>query len=251
MIVIGRKEFGINGFAIRLLALICMGLSGVGYIKGIGYDWLESFGWTSFAFYAFLLVEGVAYSSGKIRYIIRVLIFAAISEPLYDYLRFNSFVSWRYFSVMATILLSLILLCILSLIKKRFQNMVLDMICIAALGYGAYYVAERFNLFYGGIAIVVVLMFYVAREVTYTKITQFVVLIYICFYMTQEVLTHVTVGNLQYPVSPQLFCLIALPFIWLYDDNRGPNSIALQIVQYAFYPIVLGALIFLKYFSNF
>ena len=38
MIQIGRKEFGISGFALRCLAIITMVLGALGFEKGAGYE---------------------------------------------------------------------------------------------------------------------------------------------------------------------------------------------------------------------
>lgn len=250
MIEIGRKQFGISSFSIRLLAVISMVIGGVAYIKGVGYDTLEAFKWTSFSFFAFLLAEGVHHSTDKVLYLRRFFVFSLLGEVLYDYMRFGRFWYWRFFSPMATLLLGLLLLFALAYIKKRFENIVLDMLSVLILGGAAYYVANRYGFSFGGYGVVIILMFYIARGVTYTKICQLAVLLYLSFYLSSNVLTTVTVGGLQYPVVNELFSMIALPFIWLYDGSRGPNSLRLQIAQYLVFPAFMGVLIFMKYFHH-
>jgi len=250
MIEIGRREIGINNFAIRLVAIIAMIISACGKFYSYDYPWMTPVGWTSFTLFAFLLVEGVAHSSNKRLYFRRLLLFTAISEVAYDYMRFHTFWNLRYSSVMVTLFASYLLLCLLVHIKKRYQNIVLDMILIVVLGYGLYILSNMYNFEYGGYGIIIILMFYVAREVTYTKITEIIVLFYVCFFLTSNVYTHITILGIQYPIAPELFSALALPCIWLYDDNRGPNSIALQVLQYLAYPLTLGVIIFVKYFYN-
>lgn len=245
-----KKEFGINSFVVRIIGVITMIIGSIGYMKGYGYDWLEAFGWTSFTIFAFLLVEGIFNTSDNVLYLRRFLLFAVISELLYDYFRFKRLIMWHYNSAIATLFVGLIVVMIVSLLKKRFENIVINMLAIAVLGFAAYSFTNRYNFDFGGYGIIIILMFYVAHEVTYTKLTELIVLIYVGFYMSSDILKYVTVGGLQYPIVSQLYCLIALPFIWLYNGKRGPNALGLQIAQYAVYPVFLGALILVKYFLN-
>ena len=248
MIQIGKKEFGISNFAIRILGIITMVAAVVGYMKGYGYDWLEAFGWTSFTFFAFLLAEGVVHTTSKELYFRRFLLFTVIGEVLYTYYRTKAFWSAKFFSAMTTMFLGFIVILVTSILRKKYDNMVLDMIALGVLGYGAYWLADNFNFDFGGFGILIIIGFYIARVVTYTKITQAAVLFYISFFLSSNVLTYVSIGGIQYPVSSELFSMIALPFIWLYNDERGPNSIFLQILQYLAFPITIGVLVLYKYF---
>lgn len=248
MIQIGRQEYGISNFAIRLLGIAAMVAGGVGYIKGYGYDWLEAFGWTSFTFFAFLLAEGITHTTNKKLYFRRFLLFTIIGEVAYTYYRTQTFWSPRFFSAMSTLFLGFVVCLIASILKKRFDNMVLDMIALGGLGYAAYYLAERFHFDFGGFGIIIVIGFYIARNVTYTKITQAAVLLYISFFLSSNVMTYIAVGGIQYPIATEFFSVAALPFIWLYSDQRGPNSVFLQLLQYLAYPIFVGVLIAIKYF---
>ncbi len=250
MIEIGRKQFGISAFSLRILGVITMIMGGIGYIKGLGYDALEAFGWSSFGFFAFLLSEGALHSSDKRLYIRRFFVFALLGEVLYDYMRFRKFWYIRFFSPMATLFMGLLLILALSYIKKRFENLVLDMISVALLGGAAYYIANNYGFAFGGYGIVIIIMFYVSKHLTYTRISQLALLLYISFYRSSNVLDTVMIGGLQYPVVYELFAIISLPFIWLYDGSRGPNRIGLQIAQYLVFPVFTAFLILFKYFIN-
>lgn len=246
MIQIGRKEFGISGFAIRLLAIIAMVAAAIGYFKGADYAWLEAFGWTSFTMFAFLLSEGLANTTNLHLYFRRFILFTAISQVIYSYYRTKTFWSWKHFNVMATLLLGLIVIALIKYINKRFDNIVLDIIAIAVLGYGAYILANKYDFDFGGYGIIIIIAMFVARAVTYTKLTQVLVLFYVAFFLTSNVLTIVNIGGLQYPLAPELYSMIALPFIWLYNETRGPNTLALQICQYAAYPVFVLILTIFK-----
>ena len=248
MIQIGRKEYGISNFAIRILAIASMIAAVVGYNKGFGYDWLEAFGWTSFTLFAFLLAEGMVHTTNKELYLRRFALFTVIGEVLYTYYRSRTFWSARYFSAMSTMFLGFLVILVASILKKKYDNVVLDIIALGVLGYGAYWIAEAFHFDFGGYGIIIIIGFYVARIVTYTKVTQALVLLYISFFLSTNVLSFISIGGIQYPIASELFSMIALPIIWLYNDNRGPNSIVLQLLQYLAYPIMLCVLILYRYF---
>ena len=246
MIQVGRREIGITGFALRIIAVVAMVAAFIGREKGYGYEWLEAFGWTSFTIFAFLLVEGVAHSSNKHLYVRRFIVFGIISEFLYDWYMtgrtwFNGtkFLIFRNQSVMVSLFVMLLVMLLLVFIKSRYDNLVLNMILIAVFCYEICRLAELYNFQFGRIGIIIIMVFYVARNVTYPKLLEIAVLLYICFLLTSDVLTVISIGRLQYPLSPQLYCFIALPFIWAYDGTRGPNQLPLQIVQYLAYPVCL------------
>jgi hypothetical protein len=246
MIQVGRREIGITGFALRIIAVIAMVAAFIGREKGYGYGWLEAFGWTSFTIFAFLLVEGVAHSSNRRLYVRRFIVFGIISEFLYDWYMtgrtwFNGtrFLTFKNQSVMVTLFVMLLLMLLLTFIKSRYDNLVLNIILIIVFGYGICRLAELYSFQFGRYGILIILMFYLARIVHYPKLLEISVLLYICFLLTSDVLTVISIGRLQYPLAPQLYCFIALPFIWTYDGNRGPNQIPLQIAQYLVYPVCL------------
>ena len=247
MLNVGRKEIGIHNFAVRLLGVITMILALIGYLKGYGSESLYAFRWTSFTLFAFLLVEGVFHSSDKVLYLRRFIVFGLISEVLYDYSRLGRFWSTRYQSVMVTLLLCLILMMVLQYIKSRYNNLVFNMILVAVLGAACCIIAERYRFEFGMQGVLIVIMFYIARLVSYPRILELVFFFYMAFFMKDnEIVRYISIGGLQYPIAAQLYCFIALPFIWLYDDTRGPNKLWLQIVQYLVYPAVLVLIILIK-----
>ncbi|MBR5926752.1 MAG: hypothetical protein IKZ78_05300 [Firmicutes bacterium] len=247
MINVGRKEIGIHNFAIRLLGVITMILALIGYVRGYGSESLYAFRFTSFTFFAFLLVEGVFHSSDRVLYIRRFIVFGLLSEVLYDYYHAGKFFSLLYQSAMATLFMCLLVMLLLRLIKRHYDNMVLNIILVVVLGVLCSIIAERYRFEFGMQGVIIVMMFYVARQVHYPRILELIVLFYMVFFMKDnETIRYISVGGLMYPLAAQLYCFIALPFIWMYDDTRGPNSLGLQIAQYLVYPAAMIILLFLK-----
>ena len=247
MLRIKNREYGINSFGLRILGLVAMILGLDGQRLGYGFDQRESFMWTALTIFAFLLAEGVKHTSDKRLYIRRFFVFTVLSEPCFDLYYRGKFIVKPYFSLMCTLFLCLLSFMLLEFIKDKLDNVFVDIACILILGYTCYYLAGRFNFAMGGIAALICFTFYVASNVTYPRILETIVLIYICFFLASESVGTVSIFGLQYPLAPQIFSFIALPFIWNCNGERGPNSLLMRILYYCFYPCSLIAFYLIKY----
>lgn len=87
------------------------------------YNVMRFFGRMAFPIYCFLLVEGFYYTKNVLGYISRLVIFAVISEPIFDFVIFGEWFHWEYQNVFFTLYTGLFLLVFLEYVANGFHGL--------------------------------------------------------------------------------------------------------------------------------
>lgn len=192
-------------------------------------EFLRSIGRLAFPIYCFLLTEGAVHTRAPKRYILRLLIAAALSEIPYDLALYGSF-TCQHQSVMVTLLLGFIML---EMIKKCPQ-MVLKLLAILPFAW----MADAMNSDYGADGILVIALFALTRELPYQKLLQFFGLW--CIFSPSHLMMINWLGGIS--ITIQELAVLAIVPVWLYDGRKVTKSKAVQWAFYLFYPAHLLAL---------
>ena len=210
-----------------------------------GNDWLTCIGRISFPIFAFLIVEGYFHTRSLKKYVLRLLVFAVLSE-----IPFNLAIGGRIFSplhqnVLWTFLISIGLIHWNE--KARQQGKIIGRILVAIASILVAYIVGLVTFVdYYHAGILTVLAFYFFRE---KKWWSYLALALTLWWINTELL-----GGLVYEIPllgrtfffhQQAFAMLALIPIWLYRGKRGYHSKAFQYACYAFYPghlLILGIL---------
>ena len=212
-----------------------------------GNEWLTCIGRLTFPIFAFMIVKGYFHTKSLKKYVLRLLIFAVISE-----IPFNLAIGSRLFypmhqNVLWSFLISIGLIYFNELVKKIKRNKLRIIIGII-VGASSVLVGALVGFItfvdYNAAGILTVLAFYFFRgRKWWCYIGQFACL----WYINLEIL-----GGLEYvfplfgrefSIAQQSFALLALIPIWLYRGKQGYHSKWLQYFYYAFYPahlLILG-----------
>lgn len=144
----------INGFVLKLIAVITMVIDHVGstlpilvssgirqssswYYVYIVFRYIGRF---SFPLFAFLLVEGVLHTHNKRNYALRMFLFAIISEVPYDLLFHHTFIEFTNQNIMFTLCLGIIFLSTLLYIRSDEEKSIsIDMVKLIYLTLIAFY----------------------------------------------------------------------------------------------------------------
>ncbi len=191
-----------------------------------GYLILRSIGRLAFPIYCFLLVEGYFHTRNKRNYLIRLGIFAFLSEIPFDICFYQQWIYLEHQNVFFTLFLGLLTIWVLDLIRSKVvtQNMltrIFPYLWCAAMAFVAWLAHTDYQM----MGIFLILGFYLYREqMNHLFLAVFV----ICM----------SFGNLI-----QLFALGALLPIAFYNGKKGPS---MRYVFYGFYPIHLLVLALLQ-----
>lgn len=213
-----------------------------------GHDWLTCIGRIAFPIFAFLVVEGYFHTKNLKKYMVRMLVFAVVSE-----IPFNLMIGSRVFypvhqNVLWTFLIAICLIRWNEHAKKTDKLWKRMLVACASVIIG-YLLGLITMVDYYHAGILTVLVFYFFRERKWwCAISQLVCLGYINMEMLGGLGYEIVVFGRTVFLPQQGLALLALVPIWLYRGKQGYHSKWFQYFCYAFYPahlLILGLLKFL------
>lgn len=158
--------------ALKYIAMITMTIDHIGYLilynlsgESLSYDISRYIGRTAFPIFAFLIAQGFVKTSNKMKYFTRLLIFAIISEPFFNY----SFSGGKWFypeyqNVIITLLLGYISVAAVNKSNEtnKWYIMLISPLCM--------FLAEILKSDYGAQGVILVTIMYLAiNNVKYVK----------------------------------------------------------------------------------
>lgn len=195
----------LDGFSLKMLAMITMLIDHAGYVLFPQHFWLRMIGRLAFPIFAFFVAEGFHYTKDPVKYMLRLGVFALISEPCFD-ITFHGRLTMGATNVMVTFLLAVIGLYIM---KKTNKYMGVAAVIVCA------FVADLLHTDYGAFGVCLVFIYSYLRE-NFLARHGFATLLQI-------------LGS----VSIQRLSAISTIPLMLYNGKRG---IGLKYLFYAFYP---------------
>ncbi len=234
------RRGGFSGFALKVLAVAFMLCDHVGYFiirRGLFAPWtspagflsfsdapayvqtanqvyrvLDVLGHAAFPLFCFLLAEGVAHTRSRKRYLLTLLAFALVTEPIYDWTHYGVLWSWQLQNVLFTLTVCCAELCALDWVRERFSAETRKRRWLLALTV----------IFAGALA------FLVRGEYVFLGTTAAAL-----FHLLREKGTWRLAGLLALlPASP--WVLLAAPLLLLYNGRRGKRG--WKYAFYVFYP---------------
>lgn len=214
-----------NGFTLKIIAVVAMLIDHAAAIllpqHLMAYVICRGIGRLAFPLYCFLLVEGFFHTKNVKKYMMRLGIFALISEIPFD-LAFSDKTKNMGFilqqNVFFTLFIGLVVIYIMSIIEKKYEkNLILSNLFASIVVIVGGAVATLFFTDYSYIGVLLIAAFYLFRK---TKILLILSVLIINAYL---------VGGLQ------TLGTISMLFILLYNGKKGPQFN--KYVFYAFYPV--------------
>ena len=183
------------------------------------YTALRVIGRIAFPIFCFMLSEGFVYTSDRKKYLIRLFIFAVISEIPFDFAASGKWFDLADQNVMWTLLIGLI---VLTGLEKYSNNFALQMLCILGGSVAAFICRVDYS-FYG---ILMISVFYLCRENHYKM---FIIIMFL----------------LMVQGEAEAFGILSIPFIMAYDADKEEKKLP-KYFFYAFYPVHLLTLYIIK-----
>lgn len=224
--VTAGKFPGLSGDALKWIAIVTMLIDHIGLTmlnpygpdNGVLYTVMRSIGRLAFPLYCFLLVEGFMHTGNYRRYVIRMAVFALISEIPFNLMLSGSVWYPGYQSVMVTLLIGLIGLGAYRWCVNHRYPIYGIMVVISAVVTGWLTQCD-----YGAEGVLLIFIFYVLQ---YQPVARAIALGIWCVMM----------GGLE------VWGVVAIIPIMLYNGKRGNSGKWFQYFGYAFYPAHLALL---------
>ena len=232
-----KRSFGLSSFSLHILAMVFMLMDHMWATVVPGNLWLNCVGRLVFPMFAFMLVEGYHRSRSVRKYMLRLLIFAIVSEVPFDLMVSGSLLYPFCQNVMWTLLLGLGTMYLIDRLIGGKQSLLRYLAAFAAVIVSAV-LATLLMLDYFGFGVLTVLTFYIFRGGNWiSRLGQLVCLALINLELIGGLVMPVSLFGLSFDLPQQGFALLSLVFIWLYNGRQGPHGKAVKYSFYVFYPL--------------
>lgn len=248
MYVTDNKNFSLDGFQLKLIAIVAMFINHFGASFQIAHSceplfiFTEIVGKITFPVMAFLLVEGFHYTHDVKKYAMRIAIFWIVSiypfhwlhDPLKSCITLGELVNNVFF----TLLMGLLLIWSYS----KATNKLLKVLIV--IFFSLMTIISDINI----IGPLIIFGFYVIKDkkrkvlVPIISMTVFILIIYTtAFFVSPASIPDV--GVLLTGVAP----MINIPLLLSYDGSRGKDNVFIKWGFYCFYPLHLTLLAVFRY----
>ena len=231
-----QRKFGfLNASHLKIIAMACMLLDHLWATLIDGNLWMTCVGRIAFPIFAFQVAEGYAHTKNFKRYLLRMFLFALAAEIPYNLMAGGWWIHPFGQNVMFTFCLSLLLIRLIdkAWTKHRILGAAVALFA-AAVGY---FLGILTFVDYYGYGILMVLVFWLFRNVKFGRLIQLAAMIYINCVMIGGLLLEFSLFGQTFSFPTQGFAVLALVPIFLYNGQRGTQSKAFQYSVYVFYPV--------------
>jgi TraX protein len=223
----------LSSTSLKIIAILTMLIDHIGFIfypdiidDHSLYLSLRLIGRIAFPIFTFLLVEGFYHTRNRNHYLIRLGIFALVTEVIFDLAFYDKLFYWQHQNVLFTFAIGLIAIDFYD--KNVITNPTKGTLAFIIIAI----ISEVFRSDYGLIGIGMIFAFTAFRS-NFKALAISIIIINV-----------MTITNFNYLESMlQAFASLALIFIYLYNGKRGFN---LKYFFYWFYPVHLLILYLIK-----
>ena len=241
-----KTKLNLSSFTLHILAMLFMLSDHIWATTNISGQWLTCIGRIAFPIFAFLIVEGFYHTHNRKKYMMRMFLFALISEIPFNLMYSGSLVNPFHQNVLWNFLVSLICMNAIHKLKHKGSRIIYGLIPLIVLA--GYMIATLIMSDYYGAGVLMVMSFYFfrGRSAKY-KVMQLLALIYINCYILAGLVYIWDIGPFTFEFPQQGFAVFALIPIWLYNGRQGPYNKVIKNIYYWFYPVhaLLLALLYL------
>lgn len=208
---------GLNTFTLKIIAIVSMLVDHIGLVFFPEVMMFRIIGRISFPIFAYVLAEGIYYTKDITKYMLRLGMFALLSEIPYDLAVMGSVLEFSHQNVFFTLF-------------------------FAVLMFWAYKKIEHHGLKIGALVVIFLLGIFVCQYLK-TDYSDIGILLIFAFYMyrNKKVGKLVLAGALFLGLTGglQLYALLALPLIALHNGEQGPKIKSFFYLFYSAHLLIL------------
>ena len=244
------KNFELTAAVLHIIAMTLMLMDHLWATLLPAREWLTCAGRVAFPIFAFMAVEGYFHTRSFKKYILRMLLFAVLSEIPFDLMYGGTWFYPVHQNVLWTFLLGLLGVWLMEQVRKKGKTWMYLLVCVLVVPAGLV-LGTLCMVDYYGVGVLTVFVFYFLHG---RKWWCFLGQLAALYWLNVELL-----GGLMYPVQlfgmefelcQQGLALLALIPIWLYRGRQGYPSKPFQYLCYAFYPVHILLLVVVLNFIN-
>lgn len=202
-----------------------------------GHEWMHSVGRIAYPIFAFMVAEGFFLTHNRKKYILRMLVFALLSEVPFDWMYGASAFYPYHQNVLWTFLIALLGMLIIEKVKEK-EKLWLTILTggLTLASCSLLSLATMTDYYAAGVVTVFIFYFFNQRK-WWCFLGQFLAM----YWLNVEVLAGrvfpFEIFGMKFELVQQGLALVALLPIWLYRGKQGWHSKGFQYFCYAFYPV--------------
>lgn len=224
----------LNALQLKVFAMACMVCSHMSGTILWGMHWLDTIGRLAFPIFAFLLAEGFRHTKNVKKYLLRLFLFALVTELPFNLMSEGGLFYPFHQNVLFTLCIALLMMAWIEKAKDTSRlRFILRAVLAVIVGYLLGFITF---VDYFGYGVLMALTFYLFHEYKYGWVAELAVMVYVNWELIGGLVFPTMIFGREIDIPQQGFAVLALIPIWLYNGKQGPTSKKIQYACYAFYP---------------
>lgn len=248
--VTGSEKMDLSAAALHILAMAFMLMDHLWATLLPAQEWLICVGRIAFPIFAFMAVEGYFHTHNLKKYLLRMLIFAVISEVPFDLMYGGTWFYPVHQNVIWTLMMGLVGIHLMETVRKKKSTFVYILVSAIVVILGGL-LGTLSMVDYYGIGVLTVFIFYFFRgRKWWCLLGQMLALYWVNVELLGGLMYPIRLFGMEFELCQQGLALLALLPIWLYRGRQGYHSKPFQYFCYAFYPIHMLVIVLVLNFIN-
>ena len=248
--VTGSGKMDISAAALHILAMTFMLMDHLWATLLPAQEWLTCVGRIAFPIFAFMAVEGYFHTHNLKKYLLRMLIFAVISEVPFDLMYGGTWFYPVHQNVIWTLMMGLAGIYLMETVRKKKSTFVYILVSAIVVILGGL-LGTLSMVDYYGIGVLTVFIFYFFRgRKWWCLLGQMLALYWVNVELLGGLIYPIRLFGMEFELCQQGLALLALLPIWLYRGRQGYHSKPFQYFCYAFYPMHMLVIVLVLNFIN-
>ena len=242
--------FDISTAALHIIAMLFMLMDHLWATLLPAKEWLTCAGRVAFPIFAFMAVEGYFHTRSFKKYILRMLLFAVLSEIPFDLMYGGTWFYPVHQNVLWTFLLSLLGVWLMEQVRKKGKTWMYLLVCVLVVLAGLVLGTLCMVDYYGAGVLTVFVFYFLHGQKWWCFLGQLAALYWLNVELLGGLMYPVQLFGMEFELCQQGLALLALIPIWLYRGRQGYHSKPFQYLCYAFYPVHMLLLVVVLNFIN-
>ena len=248
--VTGTGKMDLSAAALHILAMTFMLMDHLWATLLPAQEWLTCVGRIAFPIFAFMAVEGYFHTHNLKKYLLRMLIFAVISEVPFDLMYGGTWFYPVHQNVIWTLMMGLAGIHLMETVRKKKSTFVYILVSAIVVILGGL-LGTLSMVDYYGIGVLTVFIFYFFRgRKWWCLLGQMLALYWVNVELLGGLMYPIRLFGMEFELCQQGLALLALLPIWLYRGRQGYHSKPFQYFCYAFYPMHMLVVVLVLNFIN-
>ncbi|WP_288703060.1 TraX family protein [uncultured Clostridium sp.] len=244
------KNFELTAAVLHIIAMTLMLMDHLWATLLPAREWLTCAGRVAFPIFAFMAVEGYFHTRSFKKYILRMLLFAVLSEIPFDLMYGGTWFYPVHQNVLWTFLLGLLGVWLMEQVRKKGKTWMYLLVCVLVVPAGLVLGTLCMVDYYGGGILTVFVFYFLHGRKWWCFLGQLAALYWLNVELLGGLMYPVQLFGMEFELCQQGLALLALIPIWLYRGRQGYHSKPFQYLCYAFYPVHMLLLVVVLNFIN-